>query len=196
MLIKLCTHPNVGAVLLVGLGCESMNSKKLLKEIEESKRPSNRLIIQETGGTTSTISKGKEWVNEAIKEIASISKVDISWNEITIGTICGGSDATSGITANPAVGRAFDVYNERGATTIFEETGEMIGCFNSIIDRGTTDDVKTDLANSLKKAAVYYEKMGHGSFAPGNADGGLTTIEEKSLGAYTKGGSKPIKGVY
>ena len=107
-------------------------------------------------------------------------------DELVIGTICGGSDGTSGITANPAVGRAFDMLIAQDATCIFEETGELVGCEFHMRRRAATPELGEEIVACVNKAARYYSIMGHGSFAPGNADGGLSTIEEKSLGAYAK----------
>jgi altronate hydrolase len=112
-----------------------------------------------------------------------------------IGTICGGSDGTSGITANPAVGRAFDHFIEHDATCIFEETGELVGCEFHMKSRAARDDLGDEIVACVAKAARYYSILGHGSFAVGNADGGLTTQEEKSLGAYAKSGASPIVGI-
>jgi altronate hydrolase len=107
MLQQLCTHPNVGAVLLVSLGCEGFNRSGLLEEIRASGRPAELLIIQQSGGTRSTIESGAAWVAAALNQIQSTPRAAMNVDELIIGTICGGSDATSGITANPAVGRAF-----------------------------------------------------------------------------------------
>jgi len=115
--------------------------------------------------------------------------------ELVVGTICGGSDATSGVTANPAVGRAFDQLVAMGATCIFEETGELIGCEHHMASRATSPELAEQLIASVAKAADFFREYGHGSFAPGNADGGLTTVEEKSLGAYCKSGTAPIDGL-
>ena len=115
--------------------------------------------------------------------------------ELVIGTVCGGSDGTSGITGNPAAGRAFDQFVEEGATCIFEETGELIGCEHIMASRARTPELGVELVAAVDKAERYYKTMGYGSFAPGNADGGLTTIEEKSLGAYAKSGISPISGI-
>ena len=108
---------------------------------------------------------------------------------VIVGTICGGSDGTSGLTANPAIGRAFDLFVGQGNTCIFEETGELIGCEHHMADRAATPELSREIIASVAKAAEYYQAMGHGSFAPGNADGGLTTLEEKSMGAYAKSGA-------
>ncbi|NQT17832.1 MAG: UxaA family hydrolase, partial [Planctomycetes bacterium] len=112
-----------------------------------------------------------------------------------VGAICGGSDASSGLTANPAVGRAVDLLIREGATAIFEETGELIGCEHLMAQRAATKELGQRIVASVAKAARYYQTLGHSSFAPGNADGGLTTIEEKSLGAYSKSGKSTIAGL-
>ena len=192
---QLCTHPNVGGVLLVSLGCESFNSNKLSDAIKESERPVETVVIQNCGGTSKTVEIGREWIKNTLKTLKKTKSVYISVEDLIIGTICGGSDATSGITANPSVGLTFDKLAKNNSTVIFEETGEMIGCFEDIIKRAETPLLAKELRKALEKAARYYTIMGYGSFAPGNADGGLTTIEEKSLGAYAKGGSAPISGL-
>ncbi len=116
-------------------------------------------------------------------------------DELTVGTICGGSDATSGLTANPAMGVAFDLLVAAGARTIFEETGELIGMEHLMAARAASPALGEELKRTVGKAAEYYATLGYASFAPGNADGGLTTIEEKSLGAYAKSGQSRIDGI-
>ncbi len=192
---RLCTHPNVGGILLVSLGCESFNRFALEKVIKESGRPVSTLVIQEEGGTQKTVDKGRKWVQEALEELQSVPKVKMGIQDLAIGAICGGSDATSGISGNPAVGLAFDRLVQEDAIAIFEETGEMIGFEEHIASRAITPELGEELRKSIQKAAKYYTIMGHASFAPGNADGGLSTIEEKSLGAYSKGGSSKISGL-
>jgi altronate dehydratase large subunit len=195
MMKRLCTHPNVGAVLLVSLGCEGFHRHGLLDTVEGSGRPAQTLVIQESGGTAATIEAGRAWVAETQRRLQSTPRAEMAVEELVIGTICGGSDATSGLTANPAVGRAFDRLIEQGATAIFEETGELIGCEHAMARRAVTEDLGREIIQAVAKAARVYEALGHGSFAPGNAEGGLTTIEEKSLGAYSKSGSSPISGL-
>lgn len=191
----LCTHPNVGGVLLVSLGCESFNRTKLEENIAASGRPVSLMIIQEEGGTRRTIENGVAWVNTALELIAQVPRTPMSVQELMVGTVCGGSDATSGITANPAVGRAFDLLLAQQGTAIFEETGEMLGLEDIMSSRAATPALAKELRVAVEKAARYYSLMGHGSFAPGNADGGLTTIEEKSMGAYCKSGDALISGL-
>ena len=190
-----CTHPNVGGVLLVSLGCEGFNRERLQEAIAASGRPVELLVIQAEGGTRATIAKGLEAVERLKAAAAETAVVPMRMDELVIGTICGGSDGTSGITANPAVGRAFDHLVEAGATCIFEETGELIGCEGVMSDRAITPELGEEIRASVAKAERYYTTMGFGSFAPGNAEGGLTTQEEKSMGAYSKSGASPISGV-
>ena len=195
MLERLCTHPNVGAVLLVSLGCESFNRFQLEKMVSDSGRPVKTLVIQREGGTRSTIKAGQEWVTQAVAELAKADRVPMALSDLIVGTVCGGSDGTSGISANPAVGRAFDRLVDEGAACIFEETGELIGCEEIMADRAATPELAAELRASVHKAARYYATLGFGSFAAGNADGGLTTIEEKSMGAYAKSGHSQIVGL-
>jgi altronate dehydratase large subunit len=195
MMNKLCTHPNVGAALLLSLGCESFNRQRLAESIAQAGRPVSTVVIQQTGGTRKSIDAGKEWVEQALQQIAQVPRTSLGVNELVVGTVCGGSDATSGISANPAVGRAFDMLVQHGAATIFEETGEMIGLEDVMSARAVRPELGRELKQSVEKAAYYYKQMGHASFAPGDADGGLTTIEEKSIGAYCKSGDSPISGL-
>ncbi len=195
MMRRLCTHPNVGGVLLLSLGCESFDRRGLEEIIRASGRPVNTLVIQESGGTRRTLQEGRAWVETTLAEIEKTARVPMQISDLNIGTICGGSDATSGLTANPAIGKCFDLLVDQGATVVFEETGELIGCEHHMAGRAVTPELGALLVESVAKAEVYYQTLGHGSFAPGNATGGLTTQEEKSLGAYAKSGAAPISGL-
>lgn len=195
MMRTLCTHPNVGAVLLVSLGCEGFNRRGLLEAIRETGRPAGLLVIQQSGGTRLTIEAGRAQVARMLGELEAAPRTSMGIDELLVGTVCGGSDGTSGITANPAIGRAFDRLVLEKAGCIFEETGELIGCEQIMVSRAVTPELGRILDESVAKAAKYYATLGHGSFAPGNADGGLTTQEEKSMGAYSKSGSSPISGL-
>jgi altronate hydrolase len=195
MLERLGTHPNVGAVLLVSLGCESFDRFRLATFIEASGRPVHTITIQRTGGTRSAIKEGREWVAARRAELDEAPTVAMAVSELVIGTVCGGSDGTSGLTGNPAAGIAFDLLAAEGAACIFEETGELIGCEHIMAARATTPELGREIEASVAKAARYYETLGYGSFAAGNAEGGLSTIEEKSLGAYAKSGSSRIAGL-
>ncbi len=195
MLTSLCTHPNVGAVLLVSLGCESFDRANLEEAIRQSGRPVDTLVIQQVGGTRKTIEEGRAWIESTLSAMESSPNTVMAVNELVIGTVCGGSDSTSGITANPAIGRAFDLLTAQNATAIFEETGELIGCEHIMAQRAVTGALADELIAVVAKAARYYAVLEHGSFALGNAEGGLTTQEEKSMGAYSKSGSSKISGI-
>ncbi len=195
MMEALCTHPNVGAVQLVSLGCENFRKQQLEDVISASGRPVNLITIQAIGGKLAALEEGRAWVEDQVDTLRSAPKVPMDVSELVIGTICGGSDATSGLTGNPAAGRAFDRFVAEGATCMFEETGELIGCEHVMADRVSDPALRPAIIATVEKAARYYARMGYGSFSNGNALGGLSTIEEKSLGAYAKSGSSPISGI-
>lgn len=195
MLERLCTHPNTGAVLLVSLGCESFNKYALERAVRASGRPVKTLVIQGTGGTRASIAEGRAWVEAQRSDLDEQQTVPMAVSELIVGTVCGGSDGTSGITGNPAAGRAFDMLIGEGAACIFEETGELIGCEHIMAARALTPELGLELERAVAKAARYYATLGYGSFAAGNAEGGLSTIEEKSMGAYAKSGASPISGL-
>ena len=136
------------------------------------------------------------WLEQTLTELEeTTTRTTMTVDELVVGAICGGSDATSGITANPAIGRCFDLLVENEASAIFEEGGELIGCEQIMAERAVTPELANEILGTMDKTARYYTTMGHGSFAVGNADGGLTTVEEKSMGAYAKSGSSPIRGL-
>lgn len=195
MMERLCTHPNVAGVLLISLGCEGFNREQLSDTIAKSGRNVETLVIQKTGGTLNTINAGLDIVASLQQQAQLVAKVPMDISELSIGTICGGSDGSSGITANPSVGRCFDFLIEENATCIFEETGELIGCEHLMADRAATPELGVKITECVSKAERYYTAMGYGSFAPGNAEGGLTTQEEKSMGAYAKSGRSKIQGI-
>jgi altronate dehydratase large subunit len=195
MMHRLCTHPNVGAALLVSLGCESFNRNRLAQAVRGSGREAQTIVIQASGGTRKSVAEGRAFVGQQRQRLEAMETVPMEPSELIVGTVCGGSDGTSGITGNPAAGRAFDMLVEEGAACIFEETGELIGCEHIMAERAITPDLGAELEASVAKAARYYATLGYGSFAAGNAEGGLTTIEEKSMGAYAKSGAAPISGL-
>jgi altronate dehydratase large subunit len=196
MMKALATHPNVGGVLLLSLGCEGFNREDLAKHVAASGRAVETVVIQQSGGTRSAIEHGLAAARRIKTQMdEAVVRTPFDFSDLVVGTICGGSDGTSGITANPAVGRAFDRLVTAGATCIFEETGEMIGCEGPMGDRAKSPEIAAAIRASIAKAESYYLAMGFGSFAPGNAEGGLSSQEEKSAGAYVKSGHMPIAGV-
>ena len=195
MMKRLATHPNVGAALIVSLGCESFNRRGLEEEVAASGRPVHTITIQQNSGTRTSVADGIEWVRWARQSLDAQERVPMGLDELVVATICGGSDSTSGITANPAVGVAFDQLVAGGAACLVEDPGELVGCEFHMKRRAATPELGDAIVACVNKAARYYTVLGHGSFAPGNADGGLTTQEEKSLGAYAKSGASPISGI-
>lgn len=195
ILQNLCTHPNTGAVLIVSLGCEGFRKDKLYHKIKCSGREVLTISIQQLGGTSSSIEFGARWVEKQLFKLNNTPTATLHMSDLIIGAICGGSDATTAIVGNPSVGLFFDRFVKLGGTAIFEETGEMIGLEDQIAKRGVTSELSGLLSGSLTKAANYYLAMGHASFSPGNAEGGLTTIEEKSLSSYSKSGTAKISGI-
>jgi altronate hydrolase len=195
MLRNLCTHPNIGGVVLVSLGCENVDRDGLAGYIAGSGRPVRTVVIQENGGTAQSIETGIRCVDGMLHLLEQVKRVHVGLSDLSVGAICGGSDATSGFTANPAIGKAFDLLIPQGAVCMFEESGELLGCEYLIAGRAETPGLGKTLIAAIHKAGTYYKKMGHDSFSAGNATGGLTTIEEKSLGSYSKSGSFPVKAL-
>lgn len=196
LMLALATHPNIGGVLCVGLGCEYTQPHRLAEAVRQSGRPAESFFIQENGGTRSSVALGKEKIATLrTRAHAEAVKVSMTWSDLTIGAECGGSDGTSGLAGNPVVGRAYDRLVEMGGTAIFEETVEMIGLRDIMVSRAASPAAAEQLATAYDKAFNYSKAVRQCSVAPGNFAGGLTTIEEKSMGAFAKGGSKPIDGV-
>jgi altronate hydrolase len=195
VMTDIATHPNVGAVLLVSLGCEEFQRTRLKAAIAASGRPVELLTIQACGGTAGTVARGREWVEQQLALLTAAPTVPVGLSDLVIGTKCGGSDGLSGVTINPAVGHATDLLVDAGATVMFEETCELIGCEAHMAARAVTPELAEALRAAVHKADEYYTALGHGSFGGGNIKYGLSTLEEKSLGAYAKSGSRPIRGL-
>jgi len=196
LMLALARHPNVGAVLAVGLGCEYTQPEKIARIVRESGRPAEWFFIQQRGGTSRSIAAGKEIVARFRARIdAETPRVPMTLADLTVGCECGGSDGTSGLAGNPVVGAFFDQLVDAGGRAIFEETVEMIGLRRHLLSRAANADAARELAAAYDKAERYCREVRQYSVSPGNFAGGLTTIEEKSLGAFAKGGSRPIQGV-
>lgn len=196
MLLALARHPNIGAVLAVGLGCEYTQPSKIADIAAESGRLADWLFIQDCGGTSKTIEKGKKILSEFIKRLKEETKiVDMSFEDLTIGCECGGSDFTSGLAGNVVVGRLFDRLVDMGGKAIFEEIVEAIGLKKILLERAANEKAYMEIEATYDKALEYCKAVRQYSVSPGNFAGGLTTIEEKSMGAVIKSGSRPIEGV-
>jgi altronate dehydratase large subunit len=196
MILALGRHPNIGAVLAVGLGCEYTQPAKIAQSVRESGRPADSFFIQENGGTKSGIAHGKEIIARLRAEMNSQAQlVPMCWADLVVGSECGGSDGTSGLAGNPVVGAFFDLLIDRGGSAVFEEIVEMIGLRHILDERAASSQARAQLLSAYDKAERYCREVRQYSVAPGNFAGGLTTIEEKSMGAFAKSGSRPIQGV-
>jgi altronate dehydratase large subunit len=196
LMLALARHPNVGAVLTVGLGCEYTQPGEICKAVRESGRPADAFFIQDAGGTTAGIVRGKEALARLrARAQAEARRAPMGLADLTVGCECGGSDATSGLAGNPVAGAFFDLLVDAGGCAVFEETVELIGLRQVLMDRAATDAARAQVAAAYDKAVDYCRAVRQYSASPGNFAGGLTTIEEKSLGALAKSGSRPIQGV-
>ena len=196
LMLSLARHPNVGAVLAVGLGCEYTQPQKLAEVVRQSGREAEWFYIQHAGGTAKSVAKGKAHLAQMREHLRQhTERAPMTLADLTVGTECGGSDATSGIAGNPVVGAFYDELVDAGGTAIFEETVEMLGLKSIMLDRATHDQARLELEIAYDKAEHYCREVRQYSVAPGNFAGGLTTIEDKSMGAFIKGGTRPIQGV-
>jgi len=190
-------NPNVAGVLIVGLGCETLTGEILMEKIKPSGKPVYNITIQEEGGTLKTHEKGVRILQKMKQELAELKREPFPLNKLTLAVECGGSDATSGLAANPAVGVAADKLIEEGGSVMFGETQEMCGTQHVLAARAVNKEVADSIYKIIEDQEARQKAMGVDSrwMSKGNIDGGLTTIEEKSLGAVRKGGTKPIQGV-
>ena len=195
MLISMIRHPNIGAVLAVGLGCEYIQPEWLADIATKEGKLSYWMFIQKEGGTQTTIEKGLAWVEWALKQLQDTPRAEMRLKDLVIGAECGGSDYTSGLAGNAVVGRFYDKLVDLGGTAIFEEIVEAIGLRDMLVNRGKSEEVRQQLAYTYDKMLDYCKSVRQYSISPGNFAGGLTTIEEKSMGALVKSGSRPIQGV-
>lgn len=195
MLISMIRHPNVGAVLAVGLGCEYIQPERLASIAEKQGKPADWMFIQNEGGTANAIQKGVDAVSKMLAQLKHTPRVEMYMKDLIIGAECGGSDYTSGLAGNVVVGRFYDNLVDAGGTALFEEIVEAIGLVDLLEKRGATKQAKSELRATYDKALNYCKSVRQYSVSPGNFAGGLSTIEEKSMGAVVKSGSRPIQGV-
>jgi len=196
LMLALGRHPNVGAVLAVGLGCEYTRPDKIAEVVASSGRPSDWFYIQNEGGTRKSVERGKQIVRAMRERVdRDTPRVPMTLADLTVGCECGGSDGTSGLAGNPVVGAFFDLLVDAGGRAIFEEIVEMIGLKSIMLSRAANDEARQQLHRAYEKAVEHCRQTRQWSASPGNFAGGLTTIEEKSMGAFAKSGSRPIQGV-
>lgn len=195
LLVSMIQHPNVGAVVVIGLGCEYVQPERLAEVAEEIGKPAAWFRIQDLGGTRSSIDHGVGLVRDFQQQLTAVPQQPMGWSDLVIGSECGGSDYTSGLAGNPVVGGAFDELGDAGGVAIFEEIVEAIGLRDVLVGRAADEQAARDLGQTYDKALDYCRAVRQYSVSPGNFAGGLSTIEEKSMGAIAKSGSRPIRGV-
>ncbi len=198
-LIGLGKNPNVATVLVVGLGCEGVRAERVAEGIAATGKPVETISIQESGGTLKAIEKGTRIVRKFAQEVAKLKREEVDISNIVLALECGGSDTTSGLVSNPVAGYVADKLIDLGGTVIFSETTELIGAEHLLAKRAVSKDVADKLIEVVRRCEEKAKTMGvdirGGQPTPGNIEGGISTIEEKSLGCIYKGGTKPLQGV-
>ena len=198
-LTSLGQSPNLGAVLIVSLGCEGTDFEQMYKTIEASGKPVRIIGIQELGGVSNAIQKGIDLARELVMEISGQQRQPAPIDKAVMAIKCGASDTTSGMASNCVIGYIADRMVDLGATVIFGETTEFIGGEHLLARRAVTPEVGQkifDIVNAMETRAKSLGcDMRKGQPTPGNIAGGLSAIEEKTLGAIVKSGTRPIQGV-
>jgi len=198
-LVGFGTHPNVFSVLIVGNGCEQLVPQEIKEGIAPSRKRVEVIVTQDVGGTRKTVALGKRIAKEMREDAAKLNREPIPLSELILGTECGGSDYTSGLASNPAVGAACDMLVTEGGTVILSETPELIGAEHILAKRARTSEIATQVLGAVawweQKAMAAGENIRKANPAPGNIAGGITTLEEKSLGCIYKAGTSSLEEV-
>jgi altronate dehydratase large subunit len=199
-LANLGRNPNLAGVLLVSLGCEMTDVDGVLNDIALARKPVAKIVIQRVGGTSTAVAEGSRIARQMVSDALRVKREKFDDSKLIFGAECGSSDTTSGIGSNPAIGAAFDLLIKRGGSGVFSQTTEFIGAEHLLAQRAASSEVAHKIIEIVKR----YEKrfldagvdMRGANPTKGNIQGGLTTIEEKSLGAIAKSGTAPIQQVY
>ena len=199
-LAGLGNNPNVGAILVIGLGCDGISAKVLAERIRKTtKKTTEYLIIQENGGTLTTLSKGLAIARNMAQELSQMNREPVDIAELKLAMECGGSDFTSGLISNPIHGYVSDKLIALGGTSMFSETAEIIGAEHVMAKRAVSQTVGNKLIEMVRNCELKANTMGvdlrGGQPTPGNIQGGISSIEEKSLGCIYKGGMSPLQDV-
>ncbi|MBM6733484.1 UxaA family hydrolase [Megasphaera hexanoica] len=194
-------NPNIYGTVVVSLGCENCQMDLVVDAIKvRTNKPLKSVIIQEAGGTLKAIEQAVRYAKEMVQEASLLRREEFPISELIVGTECGGSDPTSGLAANPVVGELSDRMVDLGGTSILSETTEFIGAEHILAKRGKNEEVRQrilDIVHRYEKALqLVGEEVREGNPSPGNKAGGITTLEEKSLGCIHKGGHRVINAVY
>lgn len=197
----MAANPNVYGTVVISLGCENCQMDLVLEAIKErTNKPIAHFIIQENHGTIKTIELATRAAKKMVQEASMLQREEFPISELIVGTECGGSDPTSGLAANPLIGELSDRIVENGGCSILSETTEFIGAEHILAKRAKNETVKQqifDIVHRYEKALqLVGEEVREGNPSPGNKAGGLTTLEEKSLGCIHKGGHTVVNAVY
>ncbi|EIK2253385.1 UxaA family hydrolase [Campylobacter jejuni] len=195
------SNANVFGVLIIGLGCEVIQAKAVAEKIKEATpyKKVEYLVIQECGGSKNTIENGIKIVNEMLESAAKLQKSEGDFSDLILGTECGGSDSYSGLSANPALGSLSDFVIDEGGAVILAETTELIGCEAILTKRAKNDEIAKKVYDKIlgyeNLAKSFHADIRGANPSPGNIAGGLSTIEEKSLGCVYKAGTRTLMDV-
>lgn len=194
------SNPNVGAVLVVGVREEdTIPAAALSSAIASAGKPIRAIVMETCGGTIRAIEQGIQIARELVRMIKDETRKEVGVENLIIGSKCGGSDTTSGLACNPALGEAMDLMVQAGGSVVFSETTEIIGAEHILVQRARSEAVAEKLlfcVNRFEQAVAHAgADMRGGNPSPGNIAGGLTTIEEKSLGCISKAGTATLEGV-
>lgn len=197
----MAANPNVYGIIAVSLGCENCQMDLTVKAIRErTNKPIVEFIIQENGGTLTTIERAVRAGKKMAQDASMLQREPFPISELIIGTECGGSDPTSGLASNPLIGELSDHMVDHGGTSILSETTEFIGAEHLLAKRGKTPEISRriyEIVHNYEKALqLVGEDVRQGNPSPGNIVGGITTLEEKSLGCIHKGGHREVSAVY
>jgi altronate dehydratase large subunit len=199
-LVGLGSNPNIYGVIVVGLGCENLKSKVLAKNIQRTKKPVESFDVQDIkGGSLAAIEHGIRIGKQMREEAYKLKREAFDFSNLVLGLECGGSDSISGISANPTVGLVSDRIVDLGGTSILPEFTEWIGTEHLLVKRAVNEDVAGRIYSIINGFIDHLKKLGIDFLGvqptPGNIEGGLSTIEEKSLGNIAKSGKSPIQGI-
>ena len=198
VLVGLGLNPNLHSLLLVGLGCEGVPIDEVADEVAKVKQV-EAIAVQEVGGMAGAVRKGGRILKKLIEDAGKCRRESFGVSELTLGIKCGASDATTGIVTNQVAGKVADMLIDKGATVVFSETTELIGAEHILARRAASGEVAEKLLRVVegmeRRIMAAGEDVRGGQPTRGNIEGGITTLEEKSLGAVAKSGSRPLMGV-
>lgn len=201
LLAGLAANPNVFGVLLVGLGCEQLHCQMVKETIgKRSHKPVEFVEIQQCGGVLRTVAQGKKLASTLLEQAEACKREPCPISSLVVGTNCGGSDPTSGLSANLVIGYVCDRLADLGATSIISETPEFVGAEHVLAQQAATPEIGQKILDMVQRCEQTFTALGEdirsGNPSQGNQAGGITTLEEKSLGCIHKAGTRPIQAVY